>query len=99
FIGMNKLAASGVGRTSAHGVKLAVSREKNTHHAGSDSWHTSSCRPTARIRTDHSYNVGSLCAGLVLPTDRSISLLRLLRILFLGEKRHSDREQGKHTRG
>src|SRR5438034_9724546 len=47
---MSELAASDVGRASAHGVKLSVSREKDTVHAYANSWHARSRRPTARSR-------------------------------------------------
>src|SRR5262249_38646085 len=47
---MSELAAPNIRATSAHGVKLAVSWEKDSSHAGSHSWHTRSRRPTARSR-------------------------------------------------
>src|SRR5215472_884522 len=47
---MSELAARSIRTASAHGVKLAVAWEKDTHHAGSNSWHARSRRPTARSR-------------------------------------------------
>ena len=50
FKRVSELAACCVGHASAHGVKLAVSREKDTRHAGSGTGHAWSSRPTARSR-------------------------------------------------
>src|SRR5439155_17504401 len=50
LIGMSELAGRSIRTASAHGVRLAVSREEDTHHAASHSWHARSRRPTARSR-------------------------------------------------
>src|SRR5262249_53174372 len=47
---MREFAASDIRTASAHGVKLAVAREKYTRHAGSNSGHTRSRRPSAGSR-------------------------------------------------
>src|SRR4030095_3426496 len=47
---MSELAAGTIGTTSAHGVKLAVAWEKDTRHAGADTWHARSRRPSAGSR-------------------------------------------------
>src|SRR5215475_2648415 len=47
---MSELAAPSIRTTSAHGVKLAVSWEKDTRHAGADTWHARSRCPTAGSR-------------------------------------------------